>query len=130
MFCQRTEYLLEDMAAVSFPILCLEYCWGYIIVGARYSAKLTKLFGNRAVSLLATMFLLSYTKLLQTITASMGFTTLKVFSTDNNYTLTVWSPDGHYTYCHFPHVLLFIACLLYTSPSPRDATLSRMPSSA
>ena len=25
---------------------------------------------------------------------------------------------------------LAIACLLYTSPSPRDATLSRMPSSA
>ena len=25
---------------------------------------------------------------------------------------------------------LYIACLLYTSPSPRDATLSRMPSSA
>ena len=25
---------------------------------------------------------------------------------------------------------LFITCLLYTSPSPRDATLSRMPSSA
>ena len=29
-----------------------------------------------------------------------------------------------------PGVLLSIACLLYTSPSPRDATLSRMPSSA
>ena len=27
-------------------------------------------------------------------------------------------------------VPLFIFCLLYTSPSPRDATLSRMPSSA
>ena len=26
--------------------------------------------------------------------------------------------------------VLPIACLLYTSPSPRDATLSRMPSSA
>ena len=26
--------------------------------------------------------------------------------------------------------LLALACLLYTSPSPRDATLSRMPSSA
>ena len=25
---------------------------------------------------------------------------------------------------------LLISCLLYTSPSPRDATLSRMPSSA
>ena len=27
-------------------------------------------------------------------------------------------------------VFLFPSCLLYTSPSPRDATLSRMPSSA
>ena len=26
--------------------------------------------------------------------------------------------------------VLVIVCLLYTSPSPRDATLSRMPSSA
>ena len=28
------------------------------------------------------------------------------------------------------HLLEHLACLLYTSPSPRDATLSRMPSSA
>ena len=27
-------------------------------------------------------------------------------------------------------IILFMLCLLYTSPSPRDATLSRMPSSA
>ena len=27
-------------------------------------------------------------------------------------------------------ITIFDACLLYTSPSPRDATLSRMPSSA
>ena len=42
--------------------------------------------------------------------------------------------------CPFPYLLLLISgdhtqlisvdCLLYTSPSPRDATLSRMPSSA
>ena len=29
-----------------------------------------------------------------------------------------------------PHIVLPYPCLLYTSPSPRDATLSRMPSSA
>ena len=29
-----------------------------------------------------------------------------------------------------PPGTLFLVCLLYTSPSPRDATLSRMPSSA
>ena len=27
-------------------------------------------------------------------------------------------------------IILYVTCLLYTSPSPRDATLSRMPSSA
>ena len=34
-----------------------------------------------------------------------------------------------FDYLMNPDVLLYI-CLLYTSPSPRDATLSRMPSSA
>ena len=29
-----------------------------------------------------------------------------------------------------PPIAAYLACLLYTSPSPRDATLSRMPSSA
>ena len=32
--------------------------------------------------------------------------------------------------CHTDAYTLSGACLLYTSPSPRDATLSRMPSSA
>src|SRR5665647_3656474 len=32
--------------------------------------------------------------------------------------------------CRFLFVLLLIYCLLYTSPSPRDGLLSRMPSSA
>ena len=36
-------------------------------------------------------------------------------------------PDLHYHQTRIPFVN---SCLLYTSPSPRDATLSRMPSSA
>ena len=31
---------------------------------------------------------------------------------------------------YFPTYLIFKPCLLYTSPSPRDGLLSRMPSSA
>ena len=31
---------------------------------------------------------------------------------------------------HLDWDIIVIGCLLYTSPSPRDATLSRMPSSA
>ena len=37
---------------------------------------------------------------------------------------------GLYALGHSAKELEDIACLLYTSPSPRDATLSRMPSSA
>ena len=112
MLFHWSECLLEDMDAIYlFPF----YIWGIvavIIVSARYSTKLTKVFGDKVVSVLATLFLLSYTKLLRTIITSVGFTTLKVFSTDNNhYTLIVWSLDGFYTYCHFPHILLFIAAL-------------------
>ena len=40
--------------------------------------------------------------------------------------------ETEHAFVHFRllHPELVIGCLLYTSPSPRDATLSRMPSSA
>ena len=36
----------------------------------------------------------------------------------------------HKNYYHIKFSISTLTCLLYTSPSPRDATLSRMPSSA
>ena len=52
--------------------------------------------------------------------------------------LSVWPARSYYAKLHgaFPSGIrwgagaIFCSCLLYTSPSPRDATLSRMPSSA
>ena len=38
--------------------------------------------------------------------------------------------NEHFKAMNIPQEDLVIVCLLYTSPSPRDATLSRMPSSA
>ena len=44
---------------------------------------------------------------------------------------TDYEPGIHYSQCQMQSGTTGInACLLYTSPSPRDATLSRMPSSA
>ena len=109
-FVKRLNAFWKTWLQYLFPF----YIWsiaGGIIYCSKCSAKVTKLLGNRAVSLLATLFLLSYAKLLQTIISSIGFTPLKVFSTDKNYTLTVWSLDGHYTYCHFPHIMLFITAV-------------------
>ena len=44
-------------------------------------------------------------------------------SSDVRYQIDVHLPDDEGNTRHY-------SCLLYTSPSPRDATLSRMPSSA
>ena len=56
--------------------------------------------------------------------AYIGFDPTAPSLTIGNYVqlmvLTLWQKAGHQP----------IVCLLYTSPSPRDATLSRMPSSA
>ena len=54
----------------------------------------------------------------QSINRSCTDLTFNVFSPDDSETITLFA-DGP---CR--------SCLLYTSPSPRDATLSRMPSSA
>ena len=78
--------------------------------------------------------------LLKEITMSLVFTAvahvLTVLLTSTSFTpifnLNVNSLDQ----CQFPegyssnNYYIVYACLLYTSPSPRDATLSRMPSSA
>jgi len=39
-------------------------------------------------------------------------------------------PYGRFIDSALRHITQYMICLLYTSPSPRDATLSRMPSSA
>ena len=49
----------------------------------------------------------------------------------SNNPLTGWYRDGCCNTDENDHGIHTVcACLLYTSPSPRDATLSRMPSSA
>ena len=61
-------------------------------------------------------------KLITKITAAIAVVSIALFGSANAKTLkiethfTASSPNGD--------------CLLYTSPSPRDAQLSRMPSSA
>ena len=93
------------------------YIWGIamaIIHATNRSIKLTNFLGDRSVPILVTLFLLSYTKLLQIIIATLGYTQINEFGANNsrNHTLTVWSLDGNYAYCHYPHVLLFAAAVL------------------
>jgi predicted outer membrane repeat protein len=94
-----------------FPLYIFSIA-GLIIIAARYSSRLTKLFGNRAVPLLATLFLLSYMKLLRTAVSSLEFSILTYSKYPNGSSShAVWSVDGNLSYFQFPHILLFLAGL-------------------
>ena len=91
-----------------FPI----YIWsltGLIIVTSHYSTRASKIFGNNSVPVLATLILLSYTKLLRAIIDSLNFSILEYASGQ----LIVWTLDGNYPYFGVAHIILFLVVLAF-----------------
>ena len=100
----------------AFPL----YIWllvGAIIVASHYSSTAMKLFGSNNIAILATLFLLSYTKVLKTIITALSFTqVLKSNANDVTAELIsykVWTYDGNIEYLKGGHVALFIVALLF-----------------
>ena len=88
------------------------YIWGIagvIIIACRYSSRLTNLIGSRAVPLLATLFLLSYMKLLRTVIDATSVAVIAQYPQNTSY--AVWYLDGNLRYCQQPHIYLFIAAI-------------------
>ena len=78
-----------------------------IIVGCRYSVWLCRLCGSHAVPALATLFFMSYTKILLTVTNALSMYHLPC----NDSILIVWSVDGNIDYGSFKHLILVaISC--------------------
>ena len=75
---------------------------GGIIVGCRYSVWLCRLCGSHAVPALATLFFMSYTKILLTVTNALSIFQLPC----NDSILIVWSVDGNIDYGSFKHLIL------------------------
>ena len=75
-----------------------------IIVGCRYSVWLCRLCGSHAVPALATLFLMSYTKILLTVTNALSMSRLPC----NVSILTVWSVDGNIEYGSGKHLILVV----------------------
>ena len=82
-----------------------------IIVSSHYSTRAAKLSSRNAVSVLATLFLLSYTKMLRMFTTVLSFTFLHYPSGQRR---KVWLYDGNVEYLEGKHVALFVAVLLIT----------------
>ena len=98
----------------AFPLYILVLV-GAVILASHYSSTAMKVFGRNNIAILATLFLLSYTKILKTIIAALDFT--EVFQGSANNTSDQWMPykvwtrDGNIEYLKGKHVPLFAVSL-------------------
>ena len=104
---------MDSYAKVWLQFVFPVYLWimiGLIITLANYSHRLGRLIGSNSVPVLATLFLLSYAKLLRTFIAATSFTYI-VFD-DSTY-MTVWLTDGNLKYFTPQHTILFMVAILF-----------------
>ena len=109
-FSEGLDMYTKTWLQFVFPL----YLWilaGGMILVCRYSRLATKFFGDNTVHVLATIFLLSYNKLLITITMVYSSSTINV---QNNYNESddikvdvVWTHDGNVPFFSARHSLLF-----------------------
>ena len=105
-FIDRLDAYWKTWLQFVFPL----YVWtitGAIIIASHYSTRASKIFGNNSVPVLATLILLSYTKLLRTIITSLGFSLLNY----SEGTRVVWSFDGNVPYFGAAHTIMFLVAL-------------------
>ena len=89
------------------------YIWliaGVVIVSSHYSTRISNLCGKNAVPVLATLFLLTYTKLLRLEITVVSYTSITYPNGHPNK--TVWLYDGNVDYLKGKHIPLFIATVL------------------
>ena len=90
-----------------FPV----YIWvivGLIILASHFSPRFTKLLGNNPVSVLATLILLSYAKILRNLIAALYVTYLEY----PTYNRGVWLYDANIDYLCTKHIPLFVLAVL------------------
>ena len=90
-----------------FPV----YIWvlvGLIILVSHFSHKFARLLGNNPVSILATLILLSYTKILRTLITALYITYLEY----PTYNRSVWLYDANIDYLSGKHIPLFLLAVL------------------
>ena len=95
----------------AFP-LYLVFLILLVIVAAHYSQRVTKLLGSNPVAVLATIFLLSYTKLMRTIESIVSFVSYSRVGQDSMIAIA-WRFDGNHLYLHgWKRVLMWSVAIM------------------
>ena len=95
---------------LAFP-LYLIFIAALIIITSRYSTTIQRLTARRALPVLATLFLLSYTKILR-IVSSVLFFYSTITHLPSKHTTLVWSVDANVPLFGVRFTILFIVCLI------------------
>ena len=82
-----------------------------LTIGSRYYTRLQRLTARRALPVLATLFLLSYTKILRTV-SSVLFSYSTITNLPSNQTTLVWLVDTETQIFGFKFTLLFIISII------------------
>ena len=93
-----------------FPV----YIWvivGLLILVSHFSDRFAKLLGNNPVSVLATLILLSYAKILRTIIVAINVTYLEY--PKYNKWVPVWLYDANINYLSGKHIPLFLVAICF-----------------
>jgi len=91
-----------------FPVYIWAIIATVIVLSDRYILA-ARLSGRNAVPVLATLFLLSYAKLLRLVVTALAYTTLEY---PDGTALTVWLYDGNVEYLKDKHIPLFLLALV------------------
>lgn len=91
-----------------FPI----YIWmisGVVVLLSRRFDMFAKVFGTNSIKVLATLILLSYSKLLRAIISTIHFQSIYHYSITMNNSVSVlhWKPDANLLFLHGKHIYLF-----------------------
>ena len=103
---------MDSYSKIWFQFVFPLYLWlilALIILLSRYSTMVVQLLGKHSVEVLATIFLLSFTKLVRTITTVMSFTILKYPNGDR----ALWLYDGNSEFGKSSHLALLFFSLLF-----------------
>ena len=95
---------------LSFP-LYLIFIATILIMASRYSSRVQRLTAQRALPVLATLFLLSYTKILRAVSSVLFFYS-SIIHLPSNHIKLVWSVDANVNMFEFRFIALFIVCLV------------------
>ena len=94
-----------------FSIIYLIFIATLLIITSRYSTTIQKLTARRALPVLATLFLLSYSKVLLTV-SNVLFSYTSITHLSSNHITLVWSVDTSVPLFGVKFTILFIACLI------------------